>query len=102
MLFTMWQDTKPVLMLSTNAQANAEQCSIVGRSMDVPCPESVRIYNCFMGGVDRGDQLRGYYQVRLKSRKCYKYIFWYVFDSLQIFPCRRKTKNTEGLPNATG
>lgn len=33
-----------------------------------------------MGGVDRGDQNRGYYQVRLKSRKMYKCIFWFLFD----------------------
>jgi hypothetical protein len=35
-----------------------------------------------MGGVDRNDQLRGYYSVRTKSRKSYKYkyIFWFLFD----------------------
>ena len=34
-----------------------------------------------MGGVDKGDQLRNYYRVRLKSRKNYKYIFWFLFDT---------------------
>ena len=29
---------------------------------EVPCPESIISYNRFMGGVDRGDQLRGYYR----------------------------------------
>ena len=33
-----------------------------------------------MGGVDRGDQLRKYYPVRLKCNKNYKYIFWFLFD----------------------
>ena len=33
-----------------------------------------------MGGVDLGDQYRGYYQVRIKSRKFYKYIFWFLFE----------------------
>ena len=33
-----------------------------------------------MGGVDRNDQLRKYYGVRLKSRKSYKYIFWFILD----------------------
>ena len=37
-------------------------------------------YNKWMGGVDRGDQLRQYYQLRLKSRKVYKYIFWFLVD----------------------
>ena len=33
-----------------------------------------------MGGVDRGDQLRGYYSCRTKSRKFYKYIFYFLLD----------------------
>ena len=33
-----------------------------------------------MGGVDHNDQLRGYYHVRLKCRKFYKYIVWFLFD----------------------
>ena len=33
-----------------------------------------------MGGVDVADQLRGYYHVRLKCTKNYKYMFWFMFD----------------------
>ena len=33
-----------------------------------------------MGGVDVRDQLRGYYRVRLKCTKNYKYVFWFLFD----------------------
>ena len=33
-----------------------------------------------MGCVDGGDQLRGYYSCRTKSRKFYKYIFHFLFD----------------------
>ena len=33
-----------------------------------------------MGGVDRGDQLRGYYCCRTKSRKFYKYICYFLLD----------------------
>ena len=38
------------------------------------------INTTYMGGVDHGDQLRGYYHVRLKNRKYYKYIFLFLFD----------------------
>ena len=34
-----------------------------------------------MGGVDRGDQQRGYYSCRTKSRKFYKYIFHFLYDT---------------------
>ena len=45
-----------------------------------PCPHSITTYNKYMGGVDRNNQLREYYHVRLKSRKYYKYLFWMMFD----------------------
>ena len=33
-----------------------------------------------MGGVDRNDQLRGYYNIEMKSRKYYKYLFYAALD----------------------
>lgn len=48
-----------------------------------PCPAACVAYNKYMGGVDRGDQLRGYYQYKMKSRKFYRYIAnFYVGVSL--------------------
>ena len=40
---------------------------------------SIVDYNQYMGGVDRGDQYRQYYRGHVKSRKSYKYFFWFVF-----------------------
>ena len=34
-----------------------------GSRIDVRCPESIILYNKHMGGVHRGDQKRGYYQM---------------------------------------
>ena len=51
-----------------------------GSRVPVPCPQAIISYNEFMGGVDRGDQLRGYYSCRTKSRKFYKYIFYFLLD----------------------
>jgi len=36
--------------------------------------------NAYMGGIDRGDQLHGYYNCHTKSRKFYKYIFYFLLD----------------------
>ena len=71
-------------MLSTTSQPVATG-TVLRRKKDgsrvpVECPDSIILYNKYMGGVDRGDQLRGYYCCRTKSRKFYKYLFYFLFD----------------------
>ena len=81
---SVWQDNKPVTIAATNSDPTTEECvnrrKRDGSRVTVKCPQSVVLYNKFMGGVDYNDQLRGYYHVRLKCRKSYKYIFWFLFD----------------------
>ena len=38
------------------------------------------LYNWYMSGVDRGNQLQQYWSVHTKSHKMYKYIFQFIFD----------------------
>ena len=79
-----WQDRKTVMVMSTNCQAtetgSVQQKTQDGSRISVPCPQAVLQYNTYMGGVDRGDQLRGYYKCRSRSRKFYKYIFTFCLD----------------------
>ena len=87
MLATLWRDNRVVTILSTNA--HPDQQDVVqrrqrnGSRVDVRCPSSVSLYQKYMGGVDRNDQLRQYYAVRTKCRKFYKYLFWFLFESSQ-------------------
>ena len=80
----LWQDTKPVLVTST--VHNPEDTITVqrkqqnGNKISISCPNAVADYNKHMGGVDLGDQYRKYYQVRMKSHKSYKYIFWFLVE----------------------
>ena len=81
---SVWQDNKAVTVISTNSDPT-QMKSVTrkhkdGTSHTYPCPAAIADYNVHMGGVDKGDQLRGYYHVRLKCRKYYKYIFWFLFD----------------------
>ena len=79
-----WMDRKLVMAMSSNTQPSAKGL-VLRRQKDhtrtpISCPESIVLYNKYMGGVDRGDQLRGYYNCRTKSRKFYRYIFYFLFD----------------------
>ena len=71
-------------MTVTSTTSQPETGTVLGRQKDgtrltVPCPLLID-YNQFMGGVDRGDQVRGYYSCRTKCRKFCKYIFHFVFN----------------------
>lgn len=81
---SVWQDNRSVVVASTNCDPT--QATFVqrhqkdGSRSSIPCPTSIDLYNKFMSGVDHNDQLRGYYSVRTKGKKCYKYIWWFLFD----------------------
>ena len=81
---SVWMDKKPVTMLSTLAQADvthtAQRRQRDGTKLSVQCTDAVVLHNRYMAGVDKGDQLRQYYRVRIKCCKNYKYIFWFLFD----------------------
>lgn len=55
----------------------------------------VKNYNKNMGGVDLHDQLRGYYAVGTKSRKWWRYLFWFCVDVgiVNSFLLERKAVN---------
>ena len=70
--------------MSTNSQptgsTTVQRRQKDGKSQTEPCPPNVVVYNKFMEGVGKCDQLRGYYRVRVKLRKFYRYIFCFLFD----------------------
>ena len=84
LVVSVWMDNKPVTMLSTLAQPDATHTALReqrnGSRVPVQCSDAVVLYNQYMSGVDRGDQLRQYYRVRMRCYKNYKYIFWFLFD----------------------
>ena len=81
---TAWMDRRVVMVMSTGCDPHAV-CSVQRREKGcsrgpVRYPDSIILYNQHMGGVDRGDQKRGYYQCRTQSHKFYKYIFKFLLD----------------------
>ncbi len=73
-----WKDNKVVTAMYSGYNPS-QHATVLRRQKDgtrspVTCPVAIAYYNQFMGGVDRGDQIRGYYATKIKSRKFYKYI----------------------------
>ena len=73
-----WMDSKVVTVMSSCTQpqevGEVQRQQKDGTRTSVPCPQAVVEYNLYMAGVDRGDQLRGYYACRTKSREFYRYV----------------------------
>ena len=71
----VWCDKRLVYVMSTNVNATeTETCNRKekdGSTTAVPIPRNTYLYNKYMGGVDRADQYRAYYQLKFKSRKFY-------------------------------
>ena len=84
MTASVWMDNRAVTVMSTSTQPLATGSVLRrqknGSRISVPCPEAIISYNLWMGAVDRGEQMRGYCLCRVKSRKFYKYIFYFLFD----------------------
>ena len=80
---TVWQDNQPVVVVATNCDptksTHVQRYQKDGIRSAVPCPQSVALYNKYMSGVDHNDQLRGYYSVRTKWKKCYR---WFLFGRI--------------------
>ena len=71
----VWRDKRLVYTMSTNTNPTATTTCLRkkkdGSTNSVTIPLNTTLYNIHMGGVDKVDQLRGYYQWKMKSRKFY-------------------------------
>ena len=47
---------------------------------EVTCPPVLPDHQAYMRGVDRGDQLIGYYNIGRRSRKWWKRVFSYIIE----------------------
>ena len=81
---TAWQDNRTVMVISTVSDptqtTSVTRTQKDGTKMNVTCPHAAWAYNKYMGGLDYNDQLRAYYSFRIKSRKFYKYLFWFLVE----------------------
>ncbi|KAF2348523.1 PiggyBac transposable element-derived protein [Trinorchestia longiramus] len=78
-LAARWMDSKKVLVLSNcnkDTVSNITWKQKDGTKADVPCPDSIALYNRIMGGVDLSDQKDKLYDFNRKSMKWWKMVFY--------------------------
>ena len=71
-ILTTWKDKRQVNILSTNCSPMIDDA--------LNKPACVQLYNVYMGGVDKNDQLCTYYRVGRASHKWWRYVFWFAFN----------------------
>lgn len=81
-----WIDKKPVYFV--NNVTDPREVSTVSRKQKdgtrktLDCPEAVKLYNKYMGGVDMADAMRRLYTCSRKSKnKWYMRLFWFLVDT---------------------
>ena len=81
-----WKDRKHVFFVN-NVTNPREVTTVVRKQKDgsnksYPCPQSVDLYNKYMGGVDMADAMRRVYSCSRKSKhKWYMRLFWFLVDT---------------------
>lgn len=106
LIVTAWLDNKVVTVMSTNAQPGEISSTLRrlqnGVRAEFSCASSIVAYSANMGGVDRNDQMRQYYNVRTKSRKSYRYMFWFCVEVIianTFILCRQYSNSTLTMKN---
>lgn len=86
-----WFDNRSVHLASTFS--SAQPTSTVKRwdrnsksFIEILCPQMVRLYNSFMGGVDALDATISYYRIHIRSKKWYHRLIFHFID-LVIVNC---------------
>lgn len=50
----------------------------------ISCPNSILIYNNYMGGVNLLDSMLGFYRIKIRSKKYYLQIFFHFIDMIAV------------------
>ena len=84
-----WLDNKQVMLMSTLAGINpVSEISRFDRkkmqTVQISCPNVVKVYNRHMGGVDLLDSHLGRHRNKMRSKKWYMRIFYHLLDVTMV------------------
>ena len=81
----VWKDNKGVAFLNNIADPSkltqVPRQNKDGTRSQIPCPEAVKLYNKYMGGVDAFDSKRKTYFASRKSKKWWMRIYYFLLDT---------------------
>ena len=99
-----WQDKKQVNFLNTitdpHQKTTVKRKKKDGSSVNVDCPESVKLYNANMGGVDNADAKRKVYSCSRRSKKWWMCIFYFGLD-VAVINAHIIQQDTPNCPKTT-
>lgn len=88
LLFTVWNDTKPVALLSTNVDPLATPGTINrvigGHKREVTCPAPAITYTSHMGGVDMANHLVSSFYVGRRCKIWHRYLFFQKLNQILV------------------
>ena len=80
----VWKDNKIVSVINTisspDSTTTVKRTSKDGTQAQIACPESIKLYNKYMGGVDLADARRKIYSCSRRSKKWWHRLFYYLLD----------------------
>ena len=84
----VWRDKKTGAFINTisnpNSEAQVSRRNKDGSRSQIPCTQSVKLYNTYMGGVDLFDSRRKSYFCSRKSKKCWLRLFYFLLDTTVV------------------
>jgi len=91
-VYMVWKDARAVCMMSSAFSGHAEgtvsrkNVSKTGsvEQIDIDIPVMVQMYNKYMGGVDKSDQLLAYHNVLRKTVRYWKTLFYHMVDIASV------------------
>lgn len=106
-LACVWKDKRVIHFLSALHVANVSPFATVRRRTEmgtfecVQCPPCLPDYQQYMRGVDKGDQMIGYYNIGRRSKKWWKRVFSYLVEVsiLNAFVLHKHTYWQSRLPD---
>lgn len=98
-----WYDNKIVNTISTYVGSQPTSkvrrfCKKTKSYIEISRPQSIAVYNSYMGGVDLLDSMLGYYRIQIRSKKWYMRVFFHFLDMTCVnswLLWRRNLKDTD-------